>query len=1210
MNAVMQRFETILTMEYDINNYLELTREIFPQMKIIAPNRERPEFSNFSNHIKGYTHVGNYKSPEGETIIIMAVQLQNARYVEGARSTQRSYAKKLIESANADAAFIAFYTEGDSKWRLSLVRLDYEMKIENGKLKTAENITPAKRYSYLVGKDEPSHTAISRFGRFIRDGILQVNPTLEELEEAFSVEKVTNEFFDLYSEKFHQLRESLEANEDFCIEAEQHNFTSAQFAKKLMGQIVFLYFLQKKGWLGVGAWPSKLSEKEYNKAFYARGSKSRELIPKVYLLGQDGDYHVSARGLESISDTDEEILASCVKGRPWGTGPKNFMRKLFDLAVKRNQNFFDDVLEPLFYNALNVNRGEQGYCPPLHCRIPFLSGGLFEPIDGYDWEHNNFDIPNEVFSNMQDKGKLNADGILDVFDRYNFTMSEDEPMEREVAIDPEMLGKVFENLLEINDRKSKGAFYTPREIVHYMCQESLINYLTRTMQIDEESIRDFILYGDFMKDEDTVKEKRQGNGSMYISEEIYKIDEKGNVTKNRLKELDDALKNVRVADPAVGSGAFPLGMLNEIVRARQNISAYMAITMNANETRMMYLLERSPHQLKYETIKDCIFAADLEPSAVDIAKLRLWLALVIDDEINPEAQTWLDGHRNPSPLPNLECNIICGNSLVDVFAGNKLIPQSDILRTNKAGEDYSWNQNQLDSLIPRLIDAQDRMFKCEDPIKKWTIREEIDALKDQMMYASLSAFTSDVLGKFEDSKQQASKPYVLWQIEFAKVFQEKGGFDIVIGNPPYIQLQKEINEETGEKLGDQYKALNYECFARTGDIYCLFYEKGFELLHESGVLSFITSNKWMRAGYGKAMRGFLAEHTNPLILIDFAGQKIFESATVDVNILMYGKEENTHNTVACIAKEECRNNLSVFVMQNSSRMKFETSDSWTILSPIEQQIRRKIEQAGIPLKEWNVNIYRGILTGFNEAFIISSEKKNELIAADPKSAEIIRPILRGRDIKRYNYSFADLWLIATFPSKKYCIDDYPAVRDYLLSIGKERLEQTGKTHIINGTPVKARKKTNNKWFETQDSISYWNDFSKPKIIWGNLCLASQFAYTEEEYFINAPSPMIVPGSKYLVAILNSKVADWYIRQLGVTRNGGYFEYKPMFVEKLPVPRVTPEIETEISELVDGIIAGKKTNSEVKQLEDKIDTIVNGIYGISEDEFTYICSKSN
>ena len=297
-------------------------------------------------------------------------------------------------------------------------------------------------------------------------------------------------------------------------------------------------------------------------------------------------------------------------------------------------------------------------------------------------------------------------------------------------------------------------------------------------------------------------------------------------------------------------------------------------------------------------------------------------------------------------------------------------------------------------------------------------------------------------------------------------------------------------------------------------------------------------------------------------------------------------------------------------MQNSSRMKFETSDSWTILSPIEQQIRCKIEKVGIPLKEWNVNIYRGILTGFNEAFIISSEKKNELISQDPKSAEIIRPILRGRDIKRYTYSFADLWLIATFPSKKYCIDDYPAVRNYLLSIGKERLEQTGKIHIINGTPIKARKKTSNKWFETQDSINYWNDFSKPKIMWGNLCLSSQFAYTEEEYFINAPSPMIVPGSKYLVAILNSKIADWYIRQLGVTRNGGYFEYKPMFVEKIPVPHVTPEVEKKISDLVDSIIEGNKTNSDVKQLESQMDSIINDIYGISEDEYAYICLQSS
>ena len=224
-------------------------------------------------------------------------------------------------------------------------------------------------------------------------------------------------------------------------------------------------------------------------------------------------------------------------------------------------------------------------------------------------------------------------------------MSEDEPLEREVAIDPEMLGKVFENLLEVNDRKSKGAFYTPREIVHYMCQQALISYLVKKTDISEPDIRDFILMGDFMKDEDTTKEKRLGNGGMFISESIFKIDNSGNVIVNRLKDIDEALANIRVADPAVGSGAFPLGMLNEIVRARQNISAYMAITMNAYETRMMYNNERSPYSLKLQTIKNCIFAADIEPSAVDIAQLRLWLSLVIDDEIKHTALVGAECNR-------------------------------------------------------------------------------------------------------------------------------------------------------------------------------------------------------------------------------------------------------------------------------------------------------------------------------------------------------------------------------------------------------------------------------------------------------------------------------------------------------------------------------------------------------------------------------------
>lgn len=211
-----------------------------------------------------------------------------------------------------------------------------------------------------------------------------------------------------------------------------------------------------------------------------------------------------------------------------------------------------------------------------------------------------------------------------------------------------------------------------------------------------------------------------------------------------------------------------------------------------------------------------------------------------------------------------------------------------------------------------------------------------------------------------------------------------------------------------------------------------------------------------------------------------------------------------------------------------------------ILSPVEQSIKRKIEAIGTPLKDWDIIINYGIKTGANDAFIIDGAKRNELISADPKSAEIIRPILRGRDIKRYGFDFADQYIIATFPSKNYNIDDYPAVKEYLLSFGIERLEQSGKQYTINGEIVKSRKKTNNKWFETQDSISYWDDFSKQKIVWGNLCLSAQYAWVEDEMYVNAPSPFITNANKYILALLNSKVVDWYIKMLGVSRNGGYY----------------------------------------------------------------------
>ena len=785
-------FETVLTGAYDNSVFVNFVQEFLNDMELIAPTAYKKVFNNFSYYVDGYYHIGNYMGNDGNKIAVFSVALRKGDSVERARTMQRNFVKPLLENSMCAGALVAFYTlEEPEKWRLSFIRLDYEFS----KGKVTGKLTPARRYSYLVGKGEPCNTAKQRLFPIFNDD--NNNPSIDELEEAFSVEKVTNEFFQQYCEKYHQLREFLEANDDFMQEAQYRNFTSEQFAKKLLGQIVFLYFIQKKGWLGVDAIPVALTEKEYKNAFFARGQKSRDIVGSVYALQQDGTYKIVFDQLKQLSDEDEEFLAGIVKGKPWGTGPKDFMRKIFEGCVAAGKNYFDDYLEPLFYTGLNKNRGENGFYPALHRRIPFLNGGLFEQLDNYEWENNNFNIPNSIFSNKDEKGR-NADGILDIFDRYNFTMNEDEPMEREVAIDPEMLGKVFENLLDVKDRKSKGAFYTPREIVHYMCQETLINHLVSKTGISESAIRDFILYGEYLRDEDTIKTLKvtddngkqhyefDKNKELLISEEILSF--KNDV--NRLKGLDELLANVKVADLAVGSGAFPLGMLNEIVKARQVLTEYLAIEMNGFQKKSFYAYERKPYDLKVNTIKNCIFACDIEPSAVDIAKLRLWLSIVIDDEITEDAGNGdFDAHSKPRQLPNLECNIICGNSLIDEFKGNKLITESVLLNNVSENSQQTVFQQGVDGMISKLIELQDKLFFTKEHNDKEEIKAQIQKIYDDIILEQIGG-NYELRDAYFESLPESSKPFVLWQLYFPKVFRENGGFDAVIGNPPYGLLNK------------------------------------------------------------------------------------------------------------------------------------------------------------------------------------------------------------------------------------------------------------------------------------------------------------------------------------------------------------------------------------------------------------------------------------
>ena len=1183
-------FEETLTQAYSYESYRRFLGELLNHVQF-KPQIAKEPYNTFSVAIKNYVHIGDYEGGDHQKIALFSVCLKNDKSIENARSMQRTFVKSLLENSNCAGALVAFYTDAaPSRWRLSMVRMDYGFT--NGKISV--ELTPAKRYSYLVGEGEPCHTAKERlYPIFVED---DVGPGLDDLEEAFSVEAVTKEFFAQYREKYLSVKEFLEHNTDFVREAASRGFNSEQFAKKLMGQLVFLYFIQKKGWLGVNAFPKILSERAYKDAFFQPGQKPKELMPRVYRKDATGEIRLDASALRGLSADDEIALSKIVQGGAWGDGPKDFMRQLFNDCKKRGKNFFDDYLEPLFYEGLNQNRGDEAFFLPLHSRIPFLNGGLFEELEGYDWKNNDFCIPDELFSNADENGR-DADGILDVFDRYNFTMVEDEPMEREVAVDPEMLGKVFENLLDVKDRKSKGAFYTPREIVHYMCQESLIRYLSHKTGIADGDIRKFILYGEYFREEDVKKTK-----PVYQDGKKHHVFDKNKVLEmpetifsyqknvNRLQELDDLLANVTVLDPAVGSGAFPLGMLTEIVKARETLTSYMSIELNRFQKHTLRS-DRNTYRMKRETIKNSIFACDLEASASDITKLRLWLSLVIDNQIRAEENEEFGYTTKPRELPNLDCNIICGNSLVDAFHGIKLITENSALGNLSAMRQGALlYDDHFATQIHRLISMQDRLYDEKTRVEKERIKKEIQEIYDETILTNLNG-SQQAMNAYYECKNDVTKPFILWQLMFPKVFRDNGGFDIVIGNPPYIQLQTKIDDNTGEKLGDQFAELGFQTFAKTGDIYCLFYEKGYQLLSRGGVLTYITSNKWMRAGYGEKLRSFFAQRTNPVRLIDFGKQKIFASATVDVNILMFTKSENKEQTLACTVRESCPSNLSVYIEQNSCHTTFSSDESWVILSSEENQIRNKINEHGVPLKEWGVKIYRGILTGFNDAFIISTEKKNELIAADPKSAELIRPILRGKDVKRYSYAFADLWLITTHNGIKsknippIHVEDYPAIHKHLDDYYPQLIKRADK----GDTPYNLR------------NCVYMNEFFKQKIVYREISDNMNACMVESGIMLNNKC-YIITGEHliYILSFLNSTLFKKIILP-EVNTVGGKGE---AFLSRISLVRPSKEVEEKIHELYHKRIETTST-IDVEKIDRCVDETFCSLYGLSEEERQYI-----
>ena len=1069
-------YKEIIESKYNRESWQQLLHDIFLN-KVTFHNS--PGEVHVSSHLaKEALNLGYIKLSDGLTIAIYEVELADNVDIERNRRGIRDMLTTDWRTNHA-GAFMFCYRKKESILRFSYVSETWGFNKQGEYEKIS---TDTKRYTYLLGEGRGCHTAIKQFGK-----LKESKQALTDITEAFSVETLTKQFYkDLFEWYQWAIDDSTQVTFPNNITTEDDDRDDVEKKViRMITRIMFVWFIKQKELV-----PNRIFDIEYLSTIL------KEFDPYSTTVGNYYNAILQNLFFATLNCAIED---------------ENGNTRKFATSKKRD-------IKTLYRYAEMFSISEQEVIN-LFSEVPFLNGGLFECldktryIDGVE-QCYNFDgfsrndtrfadgrykhravVPNILFFEPEK-------GLLSILSRYNFTIEENSPEEQQVALDPELLGKVFENLLGAYNPETKetarnqsGSFYTPREIVNYMVDESLIAYLG-----NNDFVRSLFSY-DFTFDK---------------------------AKSNEYLKIADKLKAVKILDPACGSGAFPMGLLNRMIDILERISPNEDI-----------------YELKLSVIENCLYGCDIQSIAAQITKLRFFISLICNCEKDASKPNF-----GIPTLPNLETNFVSANSLI---AKKKEDRQLNLFKSEE-----------IESIKKELHQIRHLHFSAKSTSTKHRLREKdldlrkklIELLSDENYFASDDA---KQLAEWNPYDQNAVSPF----FDPEWMFGVNNGFDIVIGNPPYIQLQN-----NGGELAKLYEGCGYSTFARTGDIYCLFYERGWQLLKKSGHLCYITSNKWMRAGYGEKTRDFFANKTNPLLLIDFAGVKIFESATVDTNILLFSRSNNQHKTVCAVTNKQNKDsvkNLSDFVRQQDTICDFSTSDSWVVLSPIEQSIKRKIEAVGTPLKDWDINIYRGVLTGCNEAFIISTAKRNEILDncqtedERKRTAELIRPILRGRDIKRYEYVDNGLYLINThngikgkFP--RIDINDYPAVKAHLDQYWDKISARADK----GDTPYNLR------------NCAYLEDFSKPKIIYPDICTFLSFELDTSCFYLSNTAYFLITEKeeylKYFLRVLNSSVMDWYYRTLSVQLGEKAVRMFSIYVLNIPIPPISDEPIEEILKL--------------------------------------------
>ena len=1013
----------------------------------------------------------------------------------------------------------------------------------------------------------------------------------------------------------------------------------------------------------LAAWLAQLDTEELNKKFYrelfawfewavAEGKfpadKNRTLKPEEHVIRLITRllfvWFIKEKGLVAEELFNETQVRDLLK----------------DYDRDNDDSYYRAVLQNLFFATLNTEiekrrfskrtrkdhrnfslyRYEKQMSHPdklvaLFEQTPFINGGLFDCLDNFkgikkggyridcfsDEHYTKLSLPNYLFFD-------DDHGLIPLLNHYKFTVEENTPIEQDVALDPELLGRVFENLLAAYNpetgetvRKQTGSYYTPRIIVDYMVDEALVVVLSQKCNLTEDWLRSLL---DYTQVSDNGKEWSDSSQANCIVK---------------------AISQLKILDPAVGSGAFPMGVLHKLTLALRRLDpdnsrweqlqrdragkrAQAAFKISNQQTREVELAEISDTFERYRDsdfgrklylIQNSIFGVDIQPVACQIAKLRFFISLAIEQEPNSDADNF-----GIKPLPNLETRFVAANTLIGLqLSETRLLLQEDAIQQLIREIEGIREKHFLTNNRDQKLNLEEREDECREQLEgelegqreKWVegqqreIERKIAQLpnpkhREQLREVGQKEYKGRKK-KFDFSFEDARKiahwdPYD--QNASADFFDKEwmfgltNGFDVVIANPPYVRQEK--IKELKPTLKDRY-----DCYTGTADLYVYFYERGFQMLRNNGVLTYISSNKYFRSAYGKKLRDFLARQTTLSQLIDFGDAPVFTSIAYP-SIITASKTctQDNHLRVlnwepgSSIDEFETVFRTKGFIMPQNTL----TVDGWRLASPPVLNLLEKLHKVGKPLSEYvKGRFYRGITTGLNEAFVVDRATRDKLIAEHPSSTEVLKPFLRGRDVKRWQIEKSDLYLC--YVGWGLPIEKYPAIYAHLKKF-EERLK--ARPEVKQGRVP---------WYALSRYASdYWQEFEKFKIVYPDIAASPQFAYDKRGTYGGNTMYIVPTKEMWLLALLNSKAVFWFYTKTSTQIRGGFVRFIAQYVSQIPIPTIKPAQKVLIGEIVNQILAAKRTDpdADVSELENEIDQIVYLLYDLTPEEIAIVEEAEN